>query len=297
MQKISLVRLKEGDEMSDAVMHRSSFIKNVVRSVLCLCERVIPPLIFRPLFAAAFRAYRFILRLLFLRFPLWYAVTGQKDLQLRSWLIFRVMPYSLVGWRGLAATFDAVSAVLRTGIEGALVECGVAQGGSSALMALTCVALGQRRKLWLFDSFEGLPDPTVEDFFPGTKATGTHIRPLSRGSCLGTIEQVQDLFFRKLRINPEDVTMVKGWFQDTLPANRNRIGSIAVLRIDADWYESTKCCLENLYDNVVPGGYVIIDDYCSCYGAQKATDEFLSSRKINTTIQLDGRGGAFFVKP
>lgn len=283
--------------MVHASVRDTSFVKATIRSGLRLAERVMPACVFQPLFSAAFRTYRRILRMLFLRFPLWYFITGQRDLQLRSWLIFRVMPYSLVGWKGLAATYDAVSTVVRTGIEGALVECGVAQGGSSALMALTCTALGHNRKLWLFDSFEGLPDPTIEDFLPGTEATGAHIRPLSRGSCLGTIEQVQDLFFRKLRIDPRNVTMVKGWFQDTLPENRTRIGNVAVLRIDADWYESTKCCLENLYDNVVPGGYIIIDDYCSCHGAKKATDEFLNSRGANVAVQLDGRGGAFFVKP
>ncbi|MGQ9523366.1 MAG: TylF/MycF/NovP-related O-methyltransferase [Armatimonadota bacterium] len=283
--------------MADAWAQEASFLKSALRSALHLAERTMPQCVFRPLFAGAFGAYRLFQRLLFLRFPLRYLITGDSDRQLRSWLVFRAMPYSLVGWKGLAVTYDAVNNVLRNGIQGALVECGVARGGSSALMALTCVALRQRRKLWLFDSFEGLPDPTIEDFLPGTNATGAHIRPLPRGSCLGTIEQVQDLFFRKFRIDPRDVTMVKGWFQDTLPSNRNRIGDIAVLRIDADWYESTKCCLENLYDSVVPGGYVIIDDYCSCYGAKKATDEFLNSRKQNVDIQLDGRGGAFFVRP
>jgi len=93
------------------------------------------------------------------------------------------------------------------------------------------------------------------------------------------------------------VFMVAGWFQDTLPEYKNKIGEISFLRIDGDWYESTKCCLENLYDNVVTGGYIFIDDYGSVIGCKKATDEFLENRKLNVELMLDDRGGCYFVKP
>ena len=79
------------------------------------------------------------------------------------------------------------------------------------------------------------------------------------------------------RIN---VIIVKGWFQDTLILNQIRIGPIALLRIDGDWYESTKVCLECLFDNVANGGYVIIDDYGFFPGCRKAVDEFLASRGL-----------------
>lgn len=87
--------------------------------------------------------------------------------------------------------------------------------------------------------------------------------------------------------------MVKGMFQDTLPNYWNEIGDIAVLRLDGDWYESTKCCLEWLYDNVLDGGYVIIDDY-NLVGCRKALDEFIASRNIKVDIIEDERGGCWF---
>lgn len=92
--------------------------------------------------------------------------------------------------------------------------------------------------------------------------------------------------------------MIKGWFDETLPKYKAEINPISILRIDADWYESVKCCLDNLYDNVLPGsGYIIIDDYGSCYGAQKAVDEFLNNRGVKVDLIPDGRGGCYFIKP
>jgi hypothetical protein len=70
-----------------------------------------------------------------------------------------------------------------------------------------------------------------------------------------------------------------------------------VLRVDGDWYESTKCCLENLYDNVVSGGFLIIDDYGTCHGCKKAVDEFIQRRGLNVQFFSDGRGGVKFEKP
>ena len=91
--------------------------------------------------------------------------------------------------------------------------------------------------------------------------------------------------------------MVKGWFQDSLPSHSSEIGDVSVLRIDADWYDSVRCCLESLYDLVVPRGFVIIDDYGSCFGARKAVDEFMASRAIAVSLVPDGRGGVHFQKP
>lgn len=71
-----------------------------------------------------------------------------------------------------------------------------------------------------------------------------------------------------------------GWFQSTLPASRKELGRIAILRVDADWYESTRCCLEELYDQLVVGGYLIIDDYGHFPGCRKAVDEFFEARGL-----------------
>ena len=70
-----------------------------------------------------------------------------------------------------------------------------------------------------------------------------------------------------------------------------------MLRLDGDWYESTKVCLEGLYDNLSPGGLLIIDDYHSCFGAKRATDEFLASTGDSSpALEDDGSGGVIYVK-
>lgn len=213
----------------------------------------------------------------------------------RGQAVAAVMPHSLIGASGLEHTYDLAYDLCTRGIPGAFVECGVAQGGCAALIAKVAAADTTQRHCWFFDSYEGLPDPTGEDFQDGK--TGDHIRPLPPGSCLGTIEQVSKLLFEQMGLAREDVTLVKGWFQDTLPVTSSQVGEIALLRVDGDWYDSTMCCFENLYDQVSGGGFIIVDDYFSCYGAQKATDEFLARRGINPTLVSDGRGGCSFQKP
>ncbi|MEO7798854.1 MAG: TylF/MycF/NovP-related O-methyltransferase [Opitutaceae bacterium] len=209
--------------------------------------------------------------------------------------VFKCLEFSLVGWQGMEATYQCTKDVLTQKIPGDLVECGVAQGGSALLIALVNRKFSDRpRALWLFDSYEGLPDPTTEDYNNGK--TGTHVRPLPKGSCLGTIEDVSRLLFDQHQLPRESVRLVKGWFQDTLPTTRDKMGAIALLRLDGDWYESTKVCLEMLFDKVSPGGFVILDDYFSCYGCKRATDEFLSNRHLPYPIVPDGRGGAYFRK-
>src|SRR5437016_11334268 len=87
---------------------------------------------------------------------------------------------------------------------------------------------------------------------------------------------------------------VKGWFEQTLPTNRDRVGPIAILRIDCDWYSSVQCCLENLYDQVVDGGFVIFDDYYAFDGCAVAVHEFLGKRGLSHRLEsVVGRSKGF----
>ena len=222
-------------------------------------------------------------------------------------------PYTMVGRKGLIATQHVVLETERNKVAGCLVECGVARGGSAALMIYTSVrgriseamregntTFGEAsmipiRDAWLFDSFEGLPEPTAEDgVLRKPQGKDKSSWDLAKGYCLGTLEEVEDLLFNKFQFSRDKVHLVKGWFQDTLPRYREQVGDIAVLRVDGDWYESTKCCLENLYDNVVDGGYVILDDY-ALVGCRKAVDEFFAGKDYPEVV-LDGRGGGWFRK-
>lgn len=155
--------------------------------------------------------------------------------------------------------------------QGAFVECGVARGGCVAMMAL--MAKG-RSPVWGFDSFEPMPDQTDEDEAVGEEWVGWQAADLSQ------VEKTLAQF----SIDRAGVNLVAGWFEDTLPAAAEAIGPIAVLRLDNDWYRSTKFCLETLYPQVVPGGVVILDDYYQFPGCRRATDEFRETNKITAPI-------------
>jgi O-methyltransferase len=231
---------------------------------------------------------------------IYYLLIGDKRNVRKIRTICLIKSYSMVGRSGLSATYDIADKIEKNNIDGCFVECGVARGGCSALMALVANENKSNRKVWLFDSFEGLPEHTIEDEYKEPiidKPKDKHDSLVSPGYCLGTYDEVEKLLFSKLSLNKNNVFMVKGWFQDTLPNYKDKIGAIAILRIDADWYESTKCCLENLYDNVITGGYIIIDDYGTHIGCKKATDELLRNKDLNVKLIFDYRGGCYFVKP
>ncbi len=219
-----------------------------------------------------------------LRFAMdaWHAVSPGEF----SVLYRRVRPYTMCSSARLKGLYRGVRSITERKVAGEVVECGCAQGGSAALMALTLKSLRVSRQLWLFDTFEGLPAPTSED-------PDYEIAQLFTGDCVGTIEEVEGLF-RTLLIK-DDVHFVKGLFQQTLPTTD--IEWIALLHIDGDWFESVKVCLENLYDKVAPGGIIQFDDYGYWQGAKKAVDQFFANRGIDASLQSLDYSGRFLVKP
>ena len=175
-----------------------------------------------------------------------------------------VEPYTMLGVRRLKSLHAGVTDAARRGIPGDVVECGVARGGSALLMALALREAGASRTLWLFDTFEGLPEPSREgdpDYEVARHLTG---------ACRGTEDEVRAVLGR--HCPTQRAELVKGLFADTLPGAG--VGSIAVLHLDGDWYESVKACLENLWDRVSPGGLVQVDDYFTWAGCKRAVDEF-----------------------
>lgn len=214
---------------------------------------------------------------------------------MKSELVWALLPFTMGGRRALENAFDIVEMVENQSIPGDIVECGVARGGTAAMLSVASLRLGTiSRRKWLFDSYEGLPEPTIEDYVNGK--AGNFIQPLPKGSCLGTLEQVSQLMYGKYCFSRDDVVLVEGWFQDTVPQYKNIIDKISILRLDGDWYESTKIPLDNFFDKIVNGGFVIVDDYATCFGSRKATDEFRAERGIETPLIPDGRGGVWFQK-
>ncbi len=201
-------------------------------------------------------------------------------------LFVKVRPLTMVSYARLRGLQRAVKHIVKHRIAGDIVECGVARGGSAAVLGLTLQGLGAKRDLWLFDTFQGLPRPSSQndpDF---------EIADLYTGKCLGPVEDVSASLARLgLR---ENVHFVPGLFQDTLPTAN--IPSIAVLHVDGDWYESVKTCLECFYDKVSSGGIIQFDDYAHWAGARKAVDEFFANRGIQPVLRKLDFAGRQMVK-
>lgn len=157
-------------------------------------------------------------------------------------------------------------------LDGDVVECGVGPGHSLLMFSFLAREEGKRRKLWGFDSFEGFPKPSLHD---------KSERNVRRGEWSVSIPEVKERLLRaglEKEFFSTQVTLVRGWFQNTLP--RYRGDSIALLHIDCDLYESYKMVLDLLYPKVCPGGAILFDEYMRTYehlefpGASKAIDEF-----------------------
>lgn len=187
-----------------------------------------------------------------------------------------------------------LNAVLDRGVAGEIVECGVWRGGSAFLMAEVLEARGESdRRVWLFDSFEGLPPPRDVDGEKAAAWAADPSNPWYFDNCRADVEDVRT-GARSLGLEAR-TRIVKGWFEQTLPAHREEIGPIALLRIDADWHDSVETCLETLYDQVSPGGLVILDDYHVWEGCTIAVHEFLGRRSLPHRIQT-AADVAFFRK-
>jgi O-methyltransferase len=207
-------------------------------------------------------------------------------------LILRVKPtYTMVTSKNLISLYNIVQKADALDLPGDIVECGVWNGGSSALMGVAHrdgKTPKPARAMWLFDSFQGLPPPSAKD---GAAEQKHYFEGLNKGA----MDNVQKIF-RRLHVALDNVHIVPGWFNQTLP--NALINNIAVLHIDADWYDSVKIVLDTLYDRVVPGGFIILDDYGYWEGCERALNDYFVEHAIkNVVIQRADHIGAFFQKP
>jgi len=192
-------------------------------------------------------------------------------------------PFSMIGPERLANTREAAETVIAENIPGAMVETGVWRGGACIMMKAVMSAYGVSRPLYVCDSFAGLPKLTE-----GPDAVLT----LDENPLLSApVEDVRS-HFERLDLLDDDVHFVKGWFEDTMPElARSGPEAIAVLRLDGDYYHSTMVVLENLYDKVSPGGFVIIDDYHAYEQCAQAVNEYRAAKGItDEMIEIDGVG-------
>jgi O-methyltransferase len=179
----------------------------------------------------------------------------------------------------LFALIVATRYLANHGIDGAFVECGVWRGGSMQAIARTLLASGVAdRDLHLYDTFEGMPPPGKEDRRRDGKPAAEVLETSPRTSNVWAIAGLDDVRagMAETGYPMERVDFHPGLVEDTIPAQAPE--RIALLRLDTDWYASTRHELEHLYDRVPRGGVIVFDDYGFWEGARQAVDEFLAVR-------------------
>ena len=193
----------------------------------------------------------------------------------------KVKDYTLVPVERCFVLYQTVQYIIKNNIEGDFVECGVWKGGSSMLMAYTLQDAGiSNRKIYLYDTFEGMTKPgemdgpEEKDQWEQGKVTDT-----LNNMCYSPIEEVK-ANMDKTGYPAENIIIVKGRVEDTIP--RTISSKISLLRLDTDWYESTKHELVHLFPLLEKNGVLIVDDYGAWQGARKATDEYFN--KIPNTF-------------
>jgi O-methyltransferase len=182
----------------------------------------------------------------------------------------RAEGYTGIASRRTRSIIEAARGVDRRGVEGALVDCGVWNGGSTILLGAGAPA----RDVWAFDSFEGMPKPGPEDH---------DVAPEWEGEVVGSEQMLREGFARYAG-RPERLHVVPGWFEDTFPVVAADVGDVAVLHVDADWYDPCLLVLETFYPRLARGGVVLVDDLRMWAGARKATADFRERHGIGEPL-------------
>ena len=193
--------------------------------------------------------------------------------------------------RGLSMTaavaqwelIQAIRHVEGNRIAGDIVECGVWRGGNLVIAGLLRQRMGFDRRIWAFDTFAGMTPPSAADFKPAEDLdVAGKFASLNHGDhndwCLASEEEVLGNF--EQRVGNRDLRTVKGPVEETLKRPENLPERIAILRLDTDFYESTKAEMEILYPRLSKGGVLIVDDYGEWAGARKAVDEYFSGQPV-----------------
>ncbi len=203
-----------------------------------------------------------------------------------------VRPLTMTSSERVASLCGAARYIARSKIEGAVVECGVWAGGSMLAAARTLVAEGDTdRSLYLFDTFTGMTEPTEHDVsLRGEHASVVLGRMDPNDPRMSSPLEIAQRVMAVSAYPPDRVHFVKGKVEDTVPERAPE--KIALLRLDTDWYASTRHELEHLFPRLSVGGVLIIDDYGHWQGARKAVDEYfgaLDERIFLQRIDYTGR--------
>lgn len=195
---------------------------------------------------------------------------------------------TMIGIKRLDNIGFCLQSVLKAGVEGDVIETGVWRGGACIFMRAILAAAGDTtRKVFVADSFEGLPKATVaadvSDEVSRTGSTATYLKV--------SLEEVRSNF-EKYGLLDGQVQFLKGWFKDTLPVAP--IDRLSLIRLDGDMYESTMDAISALYPKLSPGGFLIVDDYLTWPTCKMAIDEYRARFHIVEPIVEIDKGGVFW---
>ena len=196
-----------------------------------------------------------------------------------------VRPYSQLSYLNLFFLQELARRVEAAELPGDFVECGVYRGGSAGVLGAEAMKSRFARRIWLYDSFAGMPAASEQD-----DALSHEIR----GQFVGSVDDTKRILGR-LGVPADRYRIVVGFFADTLPTAERP--PIALLHIDCDFYDPVKLALETFYPVVQKGGYVVLNDYGYFLGCRTATDEFLALQAPGVTLQQIDSDAYFFQRP
>lgn len=207
--------------------------------------------------------------------------------------------FTMTSAQRMFAVYKAIAYIEQAGVPGDVVECGVWRGGSMMVAMHALMKLhGPTRRFHLFDTYEGLPEPDANDVdIWGNQAKGwwqqKRVSDQASGWARSGIEEVR-ANLRSTGYPEERIRLIKGMVEETIPAEAPQ--QIALMRLDTDWYSSTKHEMDHLYDRLVPNGVLIIDDYGHFQGARKAVDEYLRNHNIPLMLMRVDYTGRIAIK-
>jgi O-methyltransferase len=209
-------------------------------------------------------------------------------------IVDRVNPFTMTSHERIAALCNATEYIIRSDIPGSFVECGVWRGGSIMAAALTLLRLERAdRELYLFDTFSGMTPPTDVDRRRIDGAAASDVladlfwTPASKED---VIQNLAGIGYPMSRVH-----LVEGRVEDTIPTSAPL--EIALLRLDTDWYESTRHELIHLYPRLASRGVLIIDDYGCWDGSKLAFDEYLAEKQLPIFLNRIDEEGRLAIKP
>lgn len=213
-------------------------------------------------------------------------------------ILTRALPFTMTSLPRMTSLIHAVNHITDLRLPGDIAECGVWRGGSMMITALTLLARGDTsRSLYLYDTFEGMSAPTADDKCPDGISAAQQLQDEPKGTGIWCCASLEDVRANLLSTGyPADkIHFIKGKVEDTLP--HQLPADLALLRLDTDWYESTRHELQHLYPLLCDHGLLIIDDYGYWQGAKKAVDEYFSASREPVFLHRIDNTGRILVKP